>query len=523
MPSQPLSILFVASECAGFIKTGGLADVVAALARALRQAGHDIRIVLPRYASIAAEDCTRHSTPLAVPMEVVRDPASGALVAAPPPAPATSGDPGDTTTAAADRHELWCAVWETRLPDSEVPVYLLDREDLFARPYVYDPPGGKAPDNLTRFAFLSRGALALCGHLDWRPDIIHCHDWQAALIPLYLNTVERDGPLGEMASVLTIHNLAYQGKFPAAELPITGLPWSEYRPDSLESLGELNLLQGGLYHATKITAVSPHYAWEIRTPEGGCGLHRVLDFRGADLIGVLNGIDEDAWNPATDPHIAAHYDDDDLRGKSQCKAALQREMHLAERPDLPLFGVVSRLDWIKGTDILIRAVERILDMNAQIVVLGSGAPDLEAALRALSHRGSDRFRAVIGFDDALAHRIEAGVDFFLMPSRAEPCGLNQLYSQRYGTLPVVRGVGGLEDTVEQYDPIHSQGTGFKFYDLSVDTLVHTAAWAIEVWHRHPEHIHAMRQRGMRKQMGWQRSARTYEDIYRWSIAARRGL
>lgn len=486
---EPLKILFAASECASLVKTGGLADVVAALPRALRKLGHDVRIVIPRYMHVPIENAHRHPTPMAVPV------GSG---------------------------EMWCAVWETRLPESDVPVYMLDQQSLFARGYVYDPPRGKAPDNLARFTFLSRGALALCHYLDWIPDVVHAHDWQTGLIPIYLNTLEREGRLGATASVLTIHNLAYQGWFPREEYPVTQLPWSELRSDSLESGSEINLLQGGLYHATKITAVSPHYAWELRTPEGGAGLHRVLDVRGADLIGVLNGIDDDTWNPAADPRIGARYHAGDLSGKSICKAHLQREMYLAERPDLPLFGVVTRLDWIKGTDLLLDALDRILGMGAQVVVLGAGNPDFENALRWRSDQGGDSFRAWIGFDDGLAHRIEAGADFFLMPSRAEPCGLNQLYSQRYGTLPIVRGVGGLEDTVDQYDPIRSAGTGFKFYDLSADALVHTVAWAIEVWRSHPEQIHFMRERGMRKDMGWSRSARTYEDVYGWAMDARRG-
>ncbi|WP_428268725.1 glycogen synthase GlgA [Haliangium sp.] len=489
MATAPLKILFTASECVPFIKTGGLADVVAALARALHLLGHDVRIVLPRFGHIPFAGVVQHEAPMRVPM----------------------GADG-----------MWCAIWETRLPGSDVPVYMLDRQDLFARGYIYDPPGGKAADNLTRFTFLSRGSLQVCHHLGWHPDVIHCHDWQTALVPVYLNTLERDGPLGRAASVLTIHNLAYQGKFPMHDYAVTGLPTSELRADGLECLGEVNVMQGGLYHATKITTVSPHYAWEIRTPDGGAGLHRVLDFRGADLIGIMNGIDDEAWNPTSDSKIAAPYSVDDLSGKQLCKASLQREMYLDERPDIPLIGAVSRIDWIKGTDMVIDAIDRIIGLGAELVILGSGDLALEQALRQRSDRSADRFRAWIGFDDTLAHRIEAGADFFLMPSRAEPCGLNQLYSQRYGTLPIVRGVGGLEDSVEQYDPASASGTGFKFYDLSVDALVHTVAWAVETWWRHPEHIHAMRQRSMRKPMGWEPSARRYQDVYGWAIEARGG-
>ncbi len=488
----PKKILFTASECVPFVKTGGLADVVSALAQTLSETGHDVRIVLPRFDQISQiflADATRHPQPMAV---------------------SVGGQP------------MWCAVWETRLSGSDVKVYLLERDDLFARGYLYDPPGGQAGDNLTRFTFLSRGSLEVCHHLGWYPDIVHCHDWQTALVPIYLNTLERDGPLGDAASVLTIHNLAYQGWFPSAEFAITELPASEFKSDGLESLGDINLLKGGLYHATKLTTVSPHYAWEIRTPEGGVGLHRVLDFRGADLIGILNGIDEHIWDPAQDPHIAAPYSAAEISGKAECKASLQREFGLEGNPEIPLFGVIARLDWIKGTDLIIDAIDRIVGMNAQLVMLGSGNPAHEAALNQRSQWGDNRFRARVGFDEALAHRIEAGADFFLMPSRAEPCGLNQLYSQRYGTLPIVRGVGGLEDSVEQYNPATGDGTGFKFHVATPDALVNVIAWAIEVWWRHPEHIATMRARSMSKAMGWGASARYYEQVYGWAIDARRG-
>jgi starch synthase len=491
MPSPvPLpSVLFIASECAGFVKAGGLGDVVAALPAALRTLGHDARIVIPRYDVIPTQGLTRHAAPLGVPL------GSG---------------------------EAWCGVFETRLPGTDVPIYLLDHESMFGRGYLYDPPGSFAADNLVRFALLSRGALQLCKYLGWMPDVLHVHDWPTALVPVYLNTIEARGPLGRSASVLTIHNLAHQAKFPPGDFPATHLPWSEMRADSLEDFGAVNPLKGGIYHATKLTAVSPTYSREIRSQPGGAGLDALMRYRGGDLVGILNGIDDVAWNPATDPAIAVRYDENDLSGKAACKLALQREMSLAERPEVPLIGVVSRLSEQKGTDVIVAALSRILDLDAQMVIVGAGDPASVGYLLWRSHHGGDRFRAWIGFSEALAHRVEAGADLFLMPSRFEPCGLNQLYSQRYGTLPIVRATGGLDDTVDNYDPDTGAGTGFKLHDLSVDSLVGTVRWAIETYRERPEHFREMQVRAMRKPVGWDVAARQYSEVYGWAVQQRRG-
>ena len=487
---DPASVLFVASECAHFVKAGGLGDVVGALPVALRALGHDARVVIPKYDAIASEGLLRHAQPLGVPL---------------------------------GGGEAWAGVLETRLPGSDVPVYLLDHEALFGRGYLYDPPGTMAWDNLVRFAFLCRGSMQLCKHLGWVPDVFHAHDWPSALVPIYLNTVEATGPLGRSASVLTIHNLAHQAKFPASDLPATHIPWNAFRADGLEDFGAVNPLKGGIYQATKVTAVSPRYAQEIRTIEGGAGLHDVMRFRGADVLGILNGIDESAWDPGADAAIAQPFDADDLSGKAACKRALQREMGLAERPDVPLIGVVSRLSGQKGTDVILAALTRILDLDAQLVILGAGDRAAESYLLMRSHHGGDRFRAWVGFRETLAHRIEAGSDLFLMPSRFEPCGLNQMYSQRYGTLPIVRATGGLDDTVENYDPATGAGTGFKLWDLHVDSLVATVQWAVETYRERPEDFRTMQRRAMRKRFGWDLAARQYADVYRYAIEARRGL
>jgi starch synthase len=488
-PPMPPSALFVASECAGFVKAGGLGDVIAALPAALRERGHDARIVLPRYDVIPTQGLFRHPAPLGVPLG--------------------NGD-------------AWCAVFETRLPGTDVPVYLLDHDGMFGRGYLYDPPGAMARDNLIRFALLCRGALQLCKYLGWSPDVFHVHDWPTALLPVYLNTVEAKSPLARSATVLTIHNLAHQAKFPASDLPLTHIPPTEMRPDSLEDFGGVNPLKGGIFHATKLTAVSPRYAAEIRTPEGGAGLDGVMRFRGGDLVGILNGIDEDAWNPRTDPALAAPFDADDLAGKAACKLALQREMGLAERADVPLIGVVSRLSAQKGTDVVLAALSRILELDTQMVVVGSGDPASEGYLLWRSHHGGDRFRAWVGFSEPLAHRVEAGADLFLMPSRFEPCGLNQMYSQRYGTLPIVRATGGLDDTVDNYDAATGEGTGFKLWHLSADALVGTVGWAVETYGERPDHFRAMQRRAMSRHFGWDEAARRYADVYDWALAARRG-
>jgi starch synthase len=492
MPS-PLSVLFAASECAHFVKTGGLGDVVAALPAALRARGVDARIVLPRYDVIPTAGMHRHELPLAVPLGGQGAPGSG---------------------------EAWCAVYESRVPGTDVPVYFLDRQDLFARGYLYDPPAGHAPDNLLRFAFLSRGALQLCKHLGWTPDVFHAHDWPTALLPIYLNTVEAKGPFAKSASVLTLHNIAHQAKFPAADLPATQISWSEFKPDGLEEYGGLNPLKGGMYHATKLTTVSGRYAQEIHTREGGGGLDHVVRFRSNDLVGIPNGIDDKVWDPARDPALPARFSADDLAGKAVCKRALQRELGLAERPEVPLISVVSRLTEQKGIDVILAALDGILAQDTQVVILGSGGPGAEGYLQMRSHNGGDRFRAWIGFNEALAHRIEAGSDLFLMPSRFEPCGLNQLYSQRYGTLPVVRATGGLDDTVENYDPARGTGTGFKLWDLTPQTLVATVQWAIETYRNRPAHFRAMQLQSMRKRLGWDVAAARYHEVYQWAREAR---
>ncbi len=487
--TRPLRVLFVASEATPFRKTGGLADVVGALPKALRARGIDVRLVMPLYAGMPWHEQERLDGALPVPMY--------------------------WGTARA-------GVRLGRVPGSNVPVYFLEHHRFFDRPYLYGPPGDAYPDNLERFSFLSRAALELCKSIGFIPDVVHAHDWQAALVPVYINTVEWGGPLHGAGTVFTIHNLAYQGVHEGGALFITGLGREHYNSNEFEHFGDLNLMKAALAHSTLLSTVSPTYCREIQTSIFGCGLDGVLRQRHFDLSGILNGIDTAEWDPATDRHLPAHYDATDLTNKAVCKAALQRELGLPEAADIPLFGVIGRLTLQKGFDVLLECLPQLLDWNAQFVLLGTGDTDAEAEFARLAYERPERFRAIIGFNDALAHRIEAGSDFFVMPSRFEPCGLNQMYSLRYGTVPIVRRTGGLADTVSNYDEASAGGTGFMFEDLTIDSLTNTIGWALSTYHDRRAHIEQLRVHGMQQDFSWDRAARAYEQLYLEAFRRRRG-
>lgn len=487
--SGRLKVLFVTPECAPFAKTGGLGDVVGALPKALARRGLDVRVTMPLYAGMPWHEFEPLEGPLAVPMwfGVAR---AGVRLA--------------------------------RLPRSDVPVYFLEHHRYFDRPHLYGSASEAYPDNLERFTFLSRGALELSKALGWIPDVLHSNDWQTALVPVYLNTVEWGRPLHGSASLHTIHNLAYQGVHDGGTLFITGLGREHYNSGEFEHFGALNLTKAALHHSTLLNTVSPTYAREIQTPAYGCGLDGVLAQRSHDLFGILNGIDIEEWNPATDPRLEAHYDAGNLSGKAICKVALQAEAGLATRPEVPVFALIGRLIAQKGVDVLANALERILAWDVQIVLLGAGDPEAERFFASMTRERGDRFHAWLGFDDPLAHRITAGADFFLMPSRFEPCGLSQLYSLRYGTLPIVRATGGLVDSVVNYDEATAGGTGFVFQDLRPDTLADTVGWAVSTWYDRPTHIETLRRRAMAQDFSWARAAREYEALYRTAYARRRG-
>lgn len=484
-----MKILMITPEVAPYVKVGGLADVVGALPKALDKLGDDVRIVCPRYGSLPiGEDWVAHDKPLG----------------------AHHGG-----------HDHWCRVWETSMPGTSVRCYFLEHDGFYGRPEVYAGPWGSHKDNGERFTFLTRAALNFCYDLNWMPDVVHCHDWATGLAPVYLNTIDADAPLGQAASVMTIHNLQHQGYAHRGLVDFAGLPQHVFRSDNLEAMGAVNPMKGGIYNATKLTTVSPTYAREIQTPEFGCGLNHVLRFRAADLIGILNGIDVDEWNPENDPHIAAPFSADDISGKAACKADLQAAFNLEADPGVPVFGVVSRLYSQKGLDLLAAIIPRIMaEMEVQIIILGTGDSGLEHQFGYYAGRYSGKVGAYMGFSNKLAHKIIAGSDAFLMPSRFEPCGLSQMYSMRYGTPPVVRYTGGLADTVQQYEEGKGAGTGFVFEHPTPDGLYYTVGWACATYYDRPREFRQLAVNGMRKDFSWERSAAAYRNVYRWAIDMR---
>ncbi len=488
---RSLKILFISPEVEPFVKVGGLADMVGALPKELAQLGHDVRIVCPAYGSVKR---------------------IGEWRALPDP---LGVDVGPTAH--------WARTWETTLPGSAVPVYFLENHDFFARPEVYNNPWGSFADNDVRFAFLARGALALCEQLGWTPDVAHCHDWTTGLVPVMLNTTLRGSPLGATATVLTVHNLEHQGWSPARMVEFARLPWDVFHRDGLMVNGSVNLMKTGLFHSTKLTTVSPTYADEVKTPEGGFGLDDVLRFRAGDFVGIVNGIDDESWDPARDRTLPANYSATDLAGKAACKAALQKRFGLELDPTVPVFGVVSRLASQKGLDLLAEVVAPMMErMRVQLVLLGSGDAHLENTFRSATDAYRGRVGAHIGFDGKLARLIQAGSDFFLMPSRSEPCGLTQMYAMRYGTLPVVRATGGLVDTVENFAEGQGRGTGFVFHDATAAALLNTIGWACATYYDRPAELAALQQRAMAQDFSWRRSAGYFVDVYRWAVESRTG-
>ncbi len=483
-----LKVLFVTPEVEPFVKVGGLADMVGALPKDIAALGHDARVMCPLYSTTkrVGEWKTREE-PLGV-------------------------DVGPEAR--------WARTWETTLPGTAVPAYFIEHDWYFGRPEVYS----ESSDNPFRFAFFCRAVLALCEQLDWIPDVIHAHDWTTGLLPVMLNTTLRDGPLGKIATVFTVHNLEHQGLAPRGLVEFSRLPMSEYRADSLESHGQVNMMKGGLYHSSKITTVSPTYAQEIRTREGGFGLDSVLRFRSADVIGILNGIDAAAWDPATDKALPANFSAADLAGKAACKAALQERLGLNPDAHVAIYGVVARLAHQKGLDLLAESIGHIVErMHVQFAIVGSGDERTEAMFRAAAARYPGKIGAFIGFDPKLARLVQAGSDLFVMPSRSEPCGLTQMYAMRYGTLPIVRATGGLVDTVVNYDEGSNRGTGFLFREANSAALYQAIGRACATYYDRREEFRAMQLRAMAQDFSWAASAPKYVECYRWAIEARTGV
>lgn len=486
-----MKVVIVASEVAPWAKTGGLGDVCGALPRALAARGHTVLTVCPRY----------------------------------------KDHPDAWDTGVRARIHLFGMFHDVRYFRAVVDgvQHLFVDHLSFHRAGIYGDDQGVYGDNLFRFALLTRAALEAPlrlggGVLDGVEQplgedvVFHINDWHTGLLPTYLEAYYRQaGRYLGATTVLGIHNAGYQGTFEAHSFP--GLDLSTRWWPQLDFDGRLNLLKAGVVSARRLVAVSPHYAEEVKG-ELGFGLGGLFAARGSDLRGILNGI-EPAWDPAVDPHLPARYTPDDLAGKAVCKAALQKEMGLPTRAGTPLLGLVARLDPQKGVDLVLEALPWMMQRDLQLVVLGSGSPRLAEELRAAARRFPGRVAVHIGFSEALAHRIEAGADVFLMPSRFEPCGLNQMYSMKYGTVPVVHATGGLVDTVQTFDPARDTGTGWAFRPHSVDALVEALGWALLTFKGFPEAWAGIQRRGMTRDFSWDRSAATYEALYAEALAAER--
>lgn len=418
--------------------------------------------------------------------------------------------------------ENWVGIHEATF-DGEVPVWFVDHQRFFGRSGIYHDASGEYEDNAFRFALHSKTAIQLCKDHSWIPDVIHIHDWPTSLVAAFLKTWDRVlSPLSNTATVLTIHNVGYQGVYHASAMNYIGVGWEHFDSDKFEDHGRINLLKAGIHYADALTTVSPTHAKELLDPAGGMGLAPYLNARRDDLFGILNGADYEHWDPAIDTLIPAKFTPGDLAGKAVCKSALQERFHLAPRAEWPVFGIVSRFAAQKGFGLLRHALPQALNrMHMQLVVLGTGDSQTEDFFRWLQWAYPGRVGVHIGFSNELSHWIEAGSDFFLMPSLYEPCGLNQMYSMKYGTLPVVRATGGLDDTVENYNEATGEGTGFKFILPTDSALQNTIGWAVSTWFDRPHHIARLRRQAMAQEFSWTKSAREYEKVYKHALIKRR--
>ncbi len=479
-----MKILLATSELNPFVKTGGLADMISALAVALNQEGLHVSVVLPYYSKIetGAEKITGIEIPI-----------------------------GDAIVEG--------AIYKTALPDTAIPVYLIHQPGYFHRDGIYNDHDKDYTDNLQRFTFFCRAAIAMVqkGLLD--VDIVHANDWQTALIPTYVKTVfSNDAKLQPIKSVFTIHNLAYQGSFPASEFPLTNIGWEHFHMDGLEFYNQINLLKGGIVFSDRITTVSPTYAKEIQTPHFGCGLEGILQSRNHALTGILNGVDYSTWSPESDQFIAHQYNPNNaLEKKPLNKSALRQMFNLHEPSiDQPLLSVVTRIAHQKGLDLLVNVLPKLFELNAQFVLLGSGDPALEERFLTLQQQYPKHCSVRIEYNEQVAHQIEAGADLFVMPSRYEPCGLNQMYSLRYGTIPIVHNTGGLADTIIDID-VNPNGNGFSFDEPSADALLTSCKRAL-AYYQQKDMWNELILRAMRQDYSWNYSAKQYVQIYEEIVA-----
>lgn len=484
-----MKILFAASEMVPFSKTGGLADVAGSLTKALSELGHEVSAVVPFY---------RHTEKKGFDVEELDCSFSVPI---------------------SDREE-YGEVFRT-VTDAGVNIYFISKAAYYDREELYGSGKGDHHDNAERFIFFSKAIIELCKCIDLSPDVIHCNDWQTGLVPIYIKRLFNYHPLfSKMGMLFTIHNIGYQGLFWHLDMHLTNLPWDLFTPEWIEFYGKINLLKAGIVGADILSTVSPCYAQEIQTPEFGRGLEGILGERSSRLYGVLNGVDYDEWNPLTDEYIVANYDPDDLAGKTECKADLLREFGLPEANDTPLLGMVSRLDDQKGFDILAPAMENIVNEGCQFVLLGTGDEKYHKLFKKIADKYPDKVGIKLEFSNAIAHRIEAGADMFLMPSHYEPCGLNQMYSLKFGTVPLVRATGGLEDTiVDAVDAKSSSANGFKFKEYSSAALLDKLKQACKLY-ADTKRWNQLVRNGMACDFSWGASAKRYVELYQKAVECR---
>lgn len=484
--NKPFRILFATPEAVPFAKTGGLADVTGALPKFLQPLGCESILVMPYYQTVK-----RSGIPLQYLSEKMEVPLGSEIIEA--------------------------DLYQGHLTQ-DIPVYFIGRDEFFDREYLYSTPRGDYFDNAERFIFFSKAVLIFCQHIGFSPDIIHHHEWQTGLIPAYLKSIYRNDPFfAHTADVFTIHNIAYQGLFKKEKFLLTGLPMEMYNPEGIEFWERINFMKAGIVYADVINTVSRKYSEEIQTPEYGYGLEGILKKRGEGLFGILNGVDYQDWDPSHDPHLIARYDPNDPSGKRECKKDLLKEFNLP--PSLensPLLGMISRLADQKGFDLLVEIIDELFTLDLGFVLLGTGEQKYHDLFTQIARKYPRQAGIRIAYDDRLAHKIEAGADFFLMPSKYEPCGLNQIYSLKYGTIPIVRATGGLDDTIVNYSPTTRRGNGFKFTRYDAKEFLNQIKAAISFYSQ-PEHWKQLLRNAMTSDFSWKKSAEAYLQLYQKAL------
>ncbi|HOL19858.1 MAG TPA: glycogen synthase GlgA [Candidatus Hydrogenedens sp.] len=477
-----MRVLYVTAELSPLVSTGGLAEVAYALPKTLNKIGIDIRVALPKYKSINIKETITQNKPCLFDVS---------------------------------KNSYQAKLLETNIPGTTIPLYLIEHEELFGRDYVYGYGDWEYEDNPRRFSLFCNAVLDAMEQIQWKPDIIHCNDWAtSAILPFLLIQLEHNPFWQNTNTLLTIHNLAFQGRYPGSRYTSTGLPGEFFNSNCFEHYGDMNLLKGGILLADKINTVSPTYAIEIQTLEYGFGLDNILRLRSDDLSGILNGVDYSIWSPKNDKYIETNYSKDTLANKEICKSSLLKKVNLPEQ-NVPLIGIISRLYWQKGIDILIQSLPELLQLDLQMIILGSGDPKYETQLKEISSLFPKKIRTVLGYNAELSHQIIAGSDFTLMPSRYEPCGLTQLYAFAYGTIPIVRKVGGLADSVTNItsDNIRNKcATGITFRALTPKSIIRSVKNAIDLF-QNKDILSSIRINGMKQDFSWDKQAKLYQKLY----------